>query len=296
MASTAYDRSGWTATSTGYFDVHEESRAIDGDTGTFFHTANTELKIYLQIDVGEEIIVDEMKLDCDNQQNNCYAICESSPDGVTWSQRGDETYLARGTIVSITFDAIEARYWRLRLTKQTEYMVINELDLWGDAAAGLPATNITSVLPIGITQDASGEFAAGSEMENVFNNTFDSTWHSLLNTTGRWLSFDLGSATEINFVTITAGTTQNGNTVTLESSENNSDWTLRATEALLATDEYVILTPASPVTARYWRLITTTVGYANWDKVNLYETITNPSSGGGQINRVPFPGRMLRSG
>lgn len=102
----------------------------------------------------------------------------------------------------------------------------------------------------------SGTLAASSEeagypKENAVSENTNKSWKpSSLPAT---LSVDLGSSTSVDSFTLVAhncGT--KGNTVTLESSPDNSTWTVRCT--VTPTDDTTILGLFTAVSARYWRI------------------------------------------
>lgn len=100
------------------------------------------------------------------------------------------------------------------------------------------------------TLSASSE-AVGYPKENAVSENTNKSWKpSSLPAT---LSVDLGSATSVNsFSLIAHECGSKGNTVTIESSPDNSTWTVRCT--VTPTDDTTILGLFDSVSARYWRI------------------------------------------
>lgn len=93
--------------------------------------------------------------------------------------------------------------------------------------------------------------AAGFPKENAVSENTNKSWQpTALPAT---LTVDLTTATTLDAFSIVAhncGT--KGNTITLESSPDNSTWTVRCT--VVPTDDTTILGLFTPVSARYWRI------------------------------------------
>lgn len=118
-----------TASSTSSY-YYAASKAIDGDTSTYWRSSSAGTQ-WLRIDLGSAKTISKVVVSwLDTRYARAYRV-ETSNDGTTWATQYSTTSGASGT-QTITFAPVNARYVRVYCTTANDYDYrISELQVWG---------------------------------------------------------------------------------------------------------------------------------------------------------------------
>ncbi|PSL07011.1 F5/8 type C domain-containing protein [Haloactinopolyspora alba] len=129
-------------------DVYVAANANDGDPGSYWESANHEFPEWLQVDLGVSVPVDSLvlRLPTGGWEARTQAIeVLGSSDGSSFSTLVAEdryTFRPEGSnTVTVTFDAVTARYLRLRFTANTAWPAgqLSELEVYGPSGGDTEA-------------------------------------------------------------------------------------------------------------------------------------------------------------
>ncbi|WP_030689873.1 discoidin domain-containing protein [Streptomyces globisporus] len=238
------------------------AHVTDGNQGTYWQSAGSNLPQWVQADLGTSTRVDEvvLKLPAGWESRNQTLSVQGSADGTSFSTlKSSATYTfspGAGNTVTVGFPATQARFVRVDITANTGWRAaqLSELEVHG-------ADGTSANLAAGKSLTASSHtevYAAG----NANDGNKATYWESRNNELPQWLQADLGSSVRVDRVVLRLpdGWGARSQTLKVQSSANGTDFTdLTASKAyeFAPSAQNSVTIPFGETTARYLRLLVT---------------------------------------
>jgi hypothetical protein len=253
---------GDTASASSSHTEYGAPNITDGNQGTYWQSAGSNLPQWVQADLGTTTRVDEvvLKLPAGWESRNQTLAIQGSADGTSFSTlKSTATYTFApntGNTVTVSFPAAQARFVRVDITANTGWQAAQLSELEVHSADGSSAN-----LAAGRTLTSSSHtqtYTAG----NANDGNRASYWESAGNALPQWLQADLGASRAINRVVLKlpAGWERRDQTLKIQGSTNGTDFTdLAASKAYTfdaANDNTAAIT-FDAATTRYVRVLVT---------------------------------------
>ncbi|WP_374214400.1 discoidin domain-containing protein [Streptomyces sp. Je 1-79] len=267
------------------------ANVTDGNQGTYWQSAGSDLPQWVQADLGTSTRLDEvvLKLPAGWESRNQTLSVQGSADGTGFTTlKSSATYTfspGAGNTVTVSFPATQARFVRVEITANTGWQAAQLSELQVHAADGTSAN-----LAAGKTLTASSHtevYAAG----NANDGNKATYWESRNNELPQWLRADLGTSVRVDRVVLRLpdGWGARSQTLKIQSSANGTDFTdLTTSKAyeFAPSGQNSVTIPFGETTARYIRVLVTantTQPAAQISELEVY----GPATGDTQAPTVP---------
>ncbi|MFI9771183.1 discoidin domain-containing protein [Streptomyces sp. NPDC052415] len=263
----------------------------DGNQGTYWQSAGSNLPQWVQTDLGSATRVDEvvLKLPAGWESRNQTLSVQGSADGTSFTTlKSSATYTftpGAGNTVVVSFPATQTRFVRVDITANTGWQAaqLSELEVHSadDASANLAA---------GRTLTASSHtevYTAG----NANDGNRASYWESSNNALPQWLQADLGTSRAVNRVVLKlpAGWGSRSQTLKIQGSTNGTTFTdlsSSAAYAFNAANDNTATITLDATTTRYVRVLVTANTVQPAAQISELE-IYGPATGDTQAPTAP---------
>jgi hypothetical protein len=270
---------------------HAAANTTDGNTATYWESANNAFPQWVQVDLGAATAIDQVALRLPPawEARTQTLSVQGSPDGVSFTtlvgSAGRVFDPANGNTVTINFGAATTRFVRMNVTANTGWPAaqLAEFQVFG---AGSSSTNLAQ----GRTMSASSSVApylAG----NANDGNQASYWESANNAFPQWLQVDLGVAVGVNrlILKLPTGWGSRTQTLTVQGSGDGATFTTLVASAGYgfnpASGNAVTITFGA-ATTRFVRL--TFTANTGWPAGQLAELeVYGPASGDTQAPTAP---------
>ncbi|MFF3941830.1 discoidin domain-containing protein [Streptomyces phaeofaciens] len=234
----------------------------DGDQGSYWQSAGSDLPQWVQADLGSTARVDEvvLKLPASWETRSQTLSVQGSADGTSFTTlkaSAAHTFSpGSANTVTVAFPAGQARYVRVEITANTGWQAaqLAELEVH---AAGESSTNLAR----GRTLTASSH-TESYVPANAADGNKASYWESRNNELPQWIRADLGSSLGVNRVVLKLpdGWGARSQTLKIQGSANGSDFTdltASRTYAFAPADGNTVTITFDTATTRYVRVLVT---------------------------------------
>ncbi|WP_077800067.1 discoidin domain-containing protein [Streptomyces sp. JHA26] len=238
------------------------AHVTDGDQGTYWQSAGSDLPQWVQTDLGTTTRVDEvvLKLPASWERRSQTLAVQGSADGTSFTTlKASASYSfdpGSGNTVTVGFPATQTRFVRVVITANTGWQAaqLSELEVH---AAGESSVNLAR----GRTFTASSQTQVYSPV-NAGDGNKATYWESRNNVLPQWLQTDLGAAVRVDRVVLRLpdGWGPRTQTLKIQGSSNGSDFTdltASATYTFAPADGNSTTISFDATTTRYVRVLVT---------------------------------------
>jgi len=191
------------------------ANTTDGNTATYWESANNAFPQWVQVDLGAPVAIDQvvLKLPPQWEPRTQTLSVQGSPDGSAFSTlavpAGRAFDPATGNTVTIAFGAVTTRFVRVTVTANTGWPAA-QLAEFGIFGAGQSSTNLAQ----GRTMSASSSVAPYAPA-NANDANQASYWESASNAFPQWIQVDLGAGVGVSRLVLRLPTGWGARTQTL---------------------------------------------------------------------------------
>ncbi|MFF3348872.1 discoidin domain-containing protein [Streptomyces sp. NPDC002779] len=263
----------------------------DGNQGTYWQSAGSNLPQWVQADLGSAARVDEvvLKVPAGWESRNQTLSVQGSADGTSFTTlKSSASYTfapGTGNTVVVSFPATQTRFVRVDITANTGWQAaqLSELEVHS-------ADDTSANLAAGRTLTASSHtevYTAG----NANDGNRASYWESSNNALPQWLQADLGASRAINRVVLKlpAGWESRSQTLKIQGSTNGTTFTdLSSSQAyaFTAANDNTATITLDATTTRYVRVLVTANTVQSAAQISELE-IYGPATGDTQAPTAP---------
>ncbi|MCM1976561.1 discoidin domain-containing protein [Streptomyces sp. G1] len=218
---------GDTASASSSHAEYGAANITDGNQGTYWQSAGSNLPQWVQADLGTATRVDEvvLKLPAGWESRNQTLSVQGSADGTSYTTlKSSATYTftpGTGNTVTVSFPAAQTRFVRVDITANTGWQAaqLSELEVH---SADDASTNLAAGRPL-TASSHTDVYAAGNANDGNRATYWESANHAL----PQWLQADLGSSRAVNRVLLKlpAGWESRTQTLKIQGSANGTDFT-----------------------------------------------------------------------
>ncbi|MGV9291170.1 discoidin domain-containing protein [Streptomyces sp. NPDC003719] len=263
----------------------------DGNQGTYWQSAGSELPQWVQTDLGTTTRIDEvvLRLPASWERRSQTLAVQGSADGTSFTTlKASAAYSfepGSGNTVTVSFPATRTRFVRVAVTANTGWQAaqLSELEVH---AAGESSVNLAR----GRTFTASSQTEVYSPA-NAGDGNKATYWESRNNDLPQWLETDLGSAVRVDRVVLRLpdGWGARTQTLKIQGSTNGSDFadlTASATHTFAPSEGNSTTVSFDAVTTRYVRVLVTANSVQPGAQVSELE-VYGPTTGDTQAPSAP---------
>ncbi|MEV5518642.1 discoidin domain-containing protein [Streptomyces flaveolus] len=263
----------------------------DGNQGTYWQSAGSDLPQWVQTDLGTTTRIDEvvLKLPASWERRSQTLAVQGSADGTSFTTpKASAAYSfepGSGNTVTVSFPATRTRFVRVAVTANTGWQAaqLSELEVH---AAGESSVDLAR----GRTFTASSQTEVYSPV-NAGDGNKATYWESRNNDLPQWLGTDLGSAVRVNRVVLRLpdGWGARTQTLKIQGSTNGSDFTdltASSTYTFAPTDGNSTAISFDAATTRYVRVLVTANSVQPAAQVSELE-VYGPTTGDTQAPSAP---------
>ena len=285
---------GKAATASSSTQERVASTVTDGNTGTYWESANGAFPQWVQVDLGAATSIDQVALALPGgwEARTQTLAVQGSTDGSSFStligSAGQQFGPGNGNRVVLNFGATSTRYVRVNVTANTGWPAgqLAELQVYGVAGGG-------GNLATGRTLTAS------SHNEYVPGNANDGNAATYWESNGafpQWLQVDLGSSVQVNRVVLKLppGWGARTETLSVQGSTNGTSFSTLSASAGRTFDPASGNTVSISFTAATVRWVRVNItANTGWGAAQLSELeVYGPTGGGGDTTAPTAPGNL----